>query len=81
MRFTEVTTAYSFALQVHDMNFASFSPELEALGRHEHALKNLHEFITNRKFRQWTATHEAIMYKLLEFCLKLRNSQIAKDGS
>lgn len=38
------------------------------------------DVVKSRRHRSWTKTHEPLMEKLLELCVDLRKSQIAKDG-
>lgn len=43
-------------------------------------METLLEVIKSRRHRTWTKTHEPLMEKLLELCVDLKKSQIAKDG-
>uniref|UniRef100_A0A7E4VEK1 PCI domain-containing protein n=1 Tax=Panagrellus redivivus TaxID=6233 RepID=A0A7E4VEK1_PANRE len=54
--------------------------EFIAVGKDSDALTALHETIKDRRHKQWTPTHEQIMLKHLELCVKLRNAGTAKDA-
>ncbi|CAA0841146.1 Eukaryotic translation initiation factor 3 subunit A [Striga hermonthica] len=51
-----------------------------AAGKFQEALETLHCFITTRRYRPWTKTHERIMFKYVELCVDLRRGRHAKDG-
>jgi hypothetical protein len=36
------------------------------------ALQNLHEMMVNKRYRQFTDAHEALMLKLIELAVELR---------
>jgi hypothetical protein len=57
-----------------------FFVELIEVGKKQRALETLLEVIKSRRHRTWTKTHEPLMEKLLELCVDLKKSLIAKDG-
>ncbi|CAF0756314.1 unnamed protein product [Didymodactylos carnosus] len=54
--------------------------EFIEVGKKQRALESLLEVVKSRRHRTWTKTHEPLMEKLLELCVELRKSQVAKDG-
>ncbi|XP_051131367.1 eukaryotic translation initiation factor 3 subunit A [Andrographis paniculata] len=54
--------------------------ELINVGQKQEALEALHSFITSRRYRAWTRTHERIMFKYVELCVDMRRGRHAKDG-
>uniref|UniRef100_A0AC34F443 PCI domain-containing protein n=1 Tax=Panagrolaimus sp. ES5 TaxID=591445 RepID=A0AC34F443_9BILA len=54
--------------------------EFISVGKDNDALNALHEIIRDRRHKQWSPTHELIMLRHLELCVKLRNASIAKDA-
>ncbi|GFP90042.1 eukaryotic translation initiation factor 3 subunit a [Phtheirospermum japonicum] len=54
--------------------------ELINVGQNQEALETLHSFITSRRYRAWTRTHEKIMFKYVELCVDMRRGRHAKDG-
>ncbi|KAL1550319.1 Eukaryotic translation initiation factor 3 subunit A [Salvia divinorum] len=54
--------------------------ELINVGQKQEALETLHSFITSRRYRAWTRTHEKIMFKYVELCVDMRRGRHAKDG-
>ncbi|KAH6758031.1 eukaryotic translation initiation factor 3A [Perilla frutescens var. hirtella] len=54
--------------------------ELINVGQKQEALEALHSFITSRRYRAWTRTHEKIMFKYVELCVDMRRGRHAKDG-
>ncbi|XP_073282074.1 eukaryotic translation initiation factor 3 subunit A-like [Primulina huaijiensis] len=54
--------------------------ELINVGQKQEALEALHGFITSRRYRAWTRTHEKIMLKYVELCVDMRRGRHAKDG-
>ncbi|GER56977.1 eukaryotic translation initiation factor 3subunit A [Striga asiatica] len=54
--------------------------ELINVGQNQEALETLHGFITTRRYRAWTKTHERIMFKYVELCVDMRRGRHAKDG-
>ncbi|KZV43199.1 eukaryotic translation initiation factor 3 subunit A [Dorcoceras hygrometricum] len=54
--------------------------ELINVGQNQEALEALHGFITSRRYRAWTRTHEKIMLKYVELCVDMRRGRHAKDG-
>lgn len=54
--------------------------ELINIGQNQEALEALHSFITARRYRAWTRTHEKIMFKYVELCVDMRRGRHAKDG-
>jgi len=54
--------------------------ELIEVGKKQRALETLLEVVKSRRHRTWTKTHEPLMEKLLELCVDLKKSLIAKDG-
>ncbi|XP_073150120.1 eukaryotic translation initiation factor 3 subunit A-like [Henckelia pumila] len=54
--------------------------ELINVGQKQEALEALHSFITSRRYRAWTRTHEKIMLKYVELCVDMRRGRHAKDG-
>ncbi|KAL3652093.1 Eukaryotic translation initiation factor 3 subunit A [Castilleja foliolosa] len=54
--------------------------ELINVGQNQEALETLHSFITARRYRAWTRTHEKIMFKYVELCVDMRRGRHAKDG-
>jgi translation initiation factor 3 subunit A len=54
--------------------------EFISVGKDNDALNALHEIIRDRRHKQWSPTHELIMSRHLELCVKLRNASIAKDA-
>ncbi|KAL3814370.1 hypothetical protein ACJIZ3_015638 [Penstemon smallii] len=54
--------------------------ELINVGQKQEALETLHSFITSRRYRAWTRTHERIMFKYVELCVEMRRGRHAKDG-
>ncbi|KAI3470332.1 hypothetical protein Pfo_026995 [Paulownia fortunei] len=54
--------------------------ELINVGQNQEALEALHSFITSRRYRAWTRTHERIMFKYVELCVDMRRGRHAKDG-
>ena len=50
------------------------------MGKKQRALETLLEVVKSRRHRTWTKTHEPLMEKLLELCVELKKSQVAKDG-
>jgi translation initiation factor 3 subunit A len=46
----------------------------------EEALATLQECLKSRKHRQWTNHHPIIMELYIDMCIKLRKSQVAKEG-
>jgi translation initiation factor 3 subunit A len=61
-------------------NNANLLLELIEVGKKQRALETLLEVIKSRRHRTWTKTHEPLMEKLLELCVDLKKSLIAKDG-
>lgn len=43
------------------------------------AIKILHSVLVSRRHRNWTKTHEAIMIKLMDLCVKNRQPHMAKE--
>ncbi|GFP84864.1 eukaryotic translation initiation factor 3 subunit a [Phtheirospermum japonicum] len=56
------------------------SEELINVEQKQEALETLHSFITSRRYRAWTRTHERIMFKYVELCVDMRRGRHAKDG-
>jgi len=54
--------------------------ELIEVGKKQRALETLLEVVKSRRHRTWTKTHEPLMEKLLDLCVDLKKSLIAKDG-
>ncbi|KAL3615348.1 Eukaryotic translation initiation factor 3 subunit A [Castilleja foliolosa] len=54
--------------------------ELINVEQKQEALETLHSFITSRRHRAWTRTHERIMFKYVELCVDMRRGRHAKDG-
>lgn len=54
--------------------------ELITVEQKQEALEALHSFITSRRYRAWTKTHEKIMFKYVELCVEMRRGRHAKDG-
>ncbi|CAA3000718.1 eukaryotic translation initiation factor 3 subunit A-like [Olea europaea subsp. europaea] len=54
--------------------------ELINVGQKHEALEALHSFITSRRYRAWTRTHERILFKYVELCVDMRRGRHAKDG-
>ncbi|CAI9762036.1 unnamed protein product [Fraxinus pennsylvanica] len=54
--------------------------ELINVGQKQEALEALHSFITSRRYRAWTRTHEKILFKYVELCVDMRRGRHAKDG-
>ncbi|KAL3843796.1 hypothetical protein ACJIZ3_001199 [Penstemon smallii] len=54
--------------------------ELINVSQKQEALEALHSFITSRRYRAWTRTHEKIMFKYVELCVEMRRGRHAKDG-
>ncbi|CAA2984865.1 eukaryotic translation initiation factor 3 subunit A isoform X2 [Olea europaea var. sylvestris] len=54
--------------------------ELINVGQKQEALEALHSFITSRRYRAWTKTHEKILFKYVDLCVDLRRGRHAKDG-
>ncbi|XP_073037677.1 eukaryotic translation initiation factor 3 subunit A-like isoform X1 [Primulina eburnea] len=54
--------------------------ELINVGQKQESLEALHSFITSRRYRAWTRTHEKIMLKYVELCVDMRRGRYAKDG-
>ncbi|KAL8544735.1 hypothetical protein ACS0TY_005097 [Phlomoides rotata] len=54
--------------------------ELINVEQKQEALEALHSFITSRRYRAWTRTHEKIMFKYVELCVDMRRGRHAKDG-
>ncbi|KAL8529031.1 hypothetical protein ACS0TY_006483 [Phlomoides rotata] len=54
--------------------------ELINVEQKQEALETLHSFITSRRYRAWTRTHEKIMFKFVELCVDMRRGRHAKDG-
>jgi translation initiation factor 3 subunit A len=57
-----------------------FFLELIEVGKKQRALETLLEVVKSRRHRTWTKTHEPLMEKLLDLCVDLKKSLIAKDG-
>merc|ERR1711981_1466203 len=58
----------------------SQATEFVHVEHHESALQCLQDFLKNRRQRQWTPTHPKIMSLYIDLCIKLRKSQVAKEG-
>ncbi|KAK6144992.1 hypothetical protein DH2020_021812 [Rehmannia glutinosa] len=54
--------------------------ELINVEQKQEALEALHSFITSRRYRAWTRSHERIMFKYVELCVDMRRGRHAKDG-
>ncbi|PIN18403.1 Translation initiation factor 3, subunit a (eIF-3a) [Handroanthus impetiginosus] len=54
--------------------------ELINVGQKLEALEALHSFITSRRYRAWTKTHERIMTKYIDLCVDMKKGRHAKDG-
>ncbi|KAL2502889.1 Eukaryotic translation initiation factor 3 subunit A [Forsythia ovata] len=54
--------------------------ELINVEQKQEALEALHSFITSRRYRAWTRTHEKILFKYVELCVDMRRGRHAKDG-
>ncbi|KAL3624614.1 Eukaryotic translation initiation factor 3 subunit A [Castilleja foliolosa] len=54
--------------------------ELITVEQKQEALETLHSFLTSRRYRAWTRTHERIMFKYVELCVDMRRGRHAKDG-
>uniref|UniRef100_A0A5S6QNH8 Eukaryotic translation initiation factor 3 subunit A n=1 Tax=Trichuris muris TaxID=70415 RepID=A0A5S6QNH8_TRIMR len=54
--------------------------DLLNVGKKEHALAALQDFINFSKNRVWSKCFEQIMHKYMELCVDLRRPHVAKDG-
>ena len=50
------------------------------VGKKESALEILNDIIRSKKHRQWSKTHEQIMFLFTKLCVELQRSAFAKDG-
>ncbi len=71
---------YIFNIVYRNKNLHIFFLELIEVGKKQRALETLLEVVKSRRHRTWTKTHEPLMEKLLELCVDLKKSLIAKDG-
>lgn len=68
-----------FMVLIH-VHCSNADTELINVGQKQEALEALHSFITSRRYRAWTRTHEKIMLKYVELCVDMRRGRHAKDG-
>ncbi|KRZ21452.1 Eukaryotic translation initiation factor 3 subunit A, partial [Trichinella pseudospiralis] len=54
--------------------------DLLSIGKKEHALESLQDFINFPKNRVWSKCFEEIMNKLLHLCVEMRRPHVAKDA-
>jgi len=54
--------------------------EFEVVDKPELALETLHDLITSRRHRTWGPTHEVILIKYIDLCIKLQKGRMARDG-
>ncbi|KFD53469.1 hypothetical protein M513_05733 [Trichuris suis] len=60
--------------------FFLFFEDLLNVGKKQHALAALQDFINFSKNRVWSKCFEQIMHKYMELCVDLRRPHVAKDG-
>lgn len=70
----------SFMFRVIGLYEGILFVELIEVGKKQRALETLLEVVKSRRHRTWTKTHEPLMEKLLDLCVDLKKSQVAKDG-
>lgn len=54
--------------------------EFEVVDKPELALETLHDLITSRRHRTWGPTHEEVLIKYINLCIKLQKGRMARDG-
>ena len=54
--------------------------ELCAVGQSQQALRNLHDVITSKRYRQYVPAHDQLMRKLVQLAVQLRKNRPAKEA-
>ncbi|CAA3000473.1 eukaryotic translation initiation factor 3 subunit A-like [Olea europaea subsp. europaea] len=62
------------------VNALKRAEELINVGQKHEALQALHSFITSKRYKAWTRTHEWILFKYVKLCVDMRRNMHAKDG-